>query len=104
MAPFSAPWARRGVLGQHAGGVAGLGQLPVGPPPGEGGLVDQQVDGVALHVDHDAVALLDEGDRAAVDRLGGDVAHAEAVGAAREAPVGDQRGVGTPARRPSWRR
>ena len=35
----------------------------------------------------------DERDRAAVDRLGRDVADAEAVRAAREATVGDERGV-----------
>ena len=35
------------------------------------------------HVDADAVALGHEGDGPAVDRLGGDVADAEAVGAAR---------------------
>ena len=45
-------------------------------------------------VDHDAIAVGDERDRPAVDRLRRDVADAEPVGAAREAPVGDERGVG----------
>ena len=49
-------------------------------------------------VDHDAVAVGDERDRAAVDRFGRDVADAEAVRAAAEATVGDERRVGAPAR------
>ena len=57
-----------------------------------------------VDVDDDAVAVAHEGDGPAVDRLGGDVADAEAVGAAREAAVGDQRGSRRPGPRPSWRR
>ena len=49
-------------------------------------------------VDHDAVAVGDERDRATVDGLGGDVADAEAVRAAGEAAVGDERAVGAAAR------
>ena len=41
----------------------------------------------------DAVAVAGEGDGAAFDRLGGDVADDEAVAAAAEAAVGDQRDV-----------
>ena len=104
MAPRSAPLARRAYLASTPRGVAGLGQLPVGPALGERGLVDEQVDGVLHHVDHDAVALGHERDRAAVDRLGGDVADAEAVGAAGEAPVGDRARRRRRGRRPSWRR
>ena len=35
----------------------------------QGRVVDQQVDGVADHVDHDAVTVLDEGDRPGVGVL-----------------------------------
>ena len=63
-----------------------------------------QVDRVRVGVDHDAVAVGDERDRAAVDGLGRDVTDAEAVRAAREPAVGDERGVGAAARRPSSRR
>ena len=45
----------------------------------------------------DPVTVLDEGDRAAVDGFGGDVADAEAVGPAREPAVGDERDVAAPA-------
>ena len=73
------PRREAGVLGEDAAGVAGLGELPLGPPLGEGGLVDEQVDGVLHHVDDDAIALGHEGDGAAVDGLGRNVADAEAV-------------------------
>jgi len=52
---------------------------------------------VRFRIDHDAVAVGDERDRATVDRFRRDVAHAETVGAARETPVGDERRVGAPA-------
>ena len=52
----------------------------------------------AVGVDHDAVAVGDERDRTAVDRLGRDVPDAEALGAAGEPAVGDERGVVAPAR------
>jgi hypothetical protein len=68
-----------GVLGEDPGGVAGFGQLPLGPPLGEGGLVDEQVDGVLDDVDDDPVALGHERDGSAVDGLGCHVADAEAV-------------------------
>ena len=48
------------------------------------------------HVDDDPVAVGHQGDRAAVHRLGGHVADAEPVGAAREPPVGDQGAVRPP--------
>ena len=44
-----------------------------------------------------AVAVADERDRPAVDRLGRDVADAEAPRAAAEPAVGDQRAVGAAA-------
>src|ERR671911_3072861 len=67
--------ARRqtGVLGEHAGRVARLGQLPLGPAPGQLGTVDHQVDGLGGHVDGDAVAVTDEGDGTAVHRFGRNV-------------------------------
>ena len=48
---------------------------------------------MAPDVDHDAVALGDEGDGTTVDGLGGDVADTEAVGSPGEAAVGDERSV-----------
>lgn len=68
-----------GVLGEHPGGVAGLGELPLRPTLGEGGLVDEQVDGVLDDVDDDAIALGHERDRSTVHGLRRDVADAEAV-------------------------
>jgi hypothetical protein len=74
------PGGEARVLGQDAAGVARLRQLPLGATAGQGGLVHEEVDRVLHDVDGDAVALLDEGDRPAVDGLGGHVADAEAVG------------------------
>ena len=81
-APRSAPVTRRAYLASTPGGVAGRGMLEPRPPALELGVVHQQVDGAAGHVDADPVAVGDQGDRAAVHRLGGDVADAEAVGPA----------------------
>jgi len=47
----------------------------------------------AVHVDDDAVPISHEGDGAAVDRLGGDVADAETRGPPAEPAVGDERAV-----------
>ena len=94
MAPRSAPWARRAYLASTPRRVAGLGQLPARPGARSSSASSTSRSMVwSTHVDHDAVAVGDEGDRAAVDRLGRDVADAEPVGAAGEAAVGDERGV-----------
>src|SRR5579875_815984 len=82
-----------GVLGQRARTVAGLERLELAPPALELRWVDHEVDPVVAHVEHDPVTVGHQRDRATVDRLGGDVADAEAVGPAREPPVGDQRAV-----------
>src|SRR5699024_1286059 len=80
-------------LGELADDPAGVGGLMGAPAPAallEHVLVDQEIEGSAGDVDHDAITVLDERDGAAVDRLGGDVADAEAPGAAAEAAVGDE--------------
>jgi hypothetical protein len=57
-------------------------------------VVDEQVEATVRDVESDAVAVTHERDRALVDGLGGDVADAEAGGAAGEATVGEERDVG----------
>src|SRR6478735_4008928 len=82
-----------GVLPEHPAGVLrGVG----GPAVLAGGelcLVDGHVEGAAGDVQGDLVAVADEGDRAAVDGLRGDVADAQAGRAPGEAAVGDQEDV-----------
>src|SRR4051794_8483575 len=85
------------VLGEDASRIPRRRHLPVLPPAGQLALVDVDVDGVGVDVDHDAITVAHERDGAAVDRLRRHVADAEAVGAAREAPVGEQRTVTTAA-------
>src|SRR5690606_21906798 len=58
---------------------------------GQRGLIDFELDRARLGIDGDHVAVHDQRDRAAVGRLGADVANAETPRGAREAPVGDQR-------------
>ena len=58
-----------GVLGQHAGRVAGLRVLQSAAPLRQHVLVDLEVDAPRRNVQHDAVAVGDEPDRAAVDGL-----------------------------------
>src|SRR4051794_27912229 len=58
-----------GELGQRAGGVAGLGELPQLPAGRQLRVVDEQVDRAGSRVDDDAVTVVDEGDGAAVHRL-----------------------------------
>ena len=84
------------VLREHAGGVARLGQLPLGLAAGQLVSAHVEIDGVGNRVDHDAIAFPDERDRAAVDGLGRDVADTEAVRAAGESAVGDERAVAAP--------
>ena len=98
-APRSAPWARRAYLASTPERVPGGRNLPLRPAALDLGGVDVEVDGPGGHVDHDAVAVPDEGDRTAVDRFGRHVADAEAVGPAGEPPVGHERAV--PAPRPA---
>src|SRR4051794_7081059 len=85
------------VLREEAARVARFGQLPTGAAGGEGRVVDEEVDGVPLGVDDDAVAVLDERDRSAVDGPRRDVTDAEAVRAAGESTVGDEGRVGAAA-------
>ena len=61
-----------------------------GAPRAERRRVDHHVDAARRDVDPDAIALLDEADRAAFARLGRDVTDAEARRPAGEAPVGDE--------------
>ena len=67
---------------------------------GELGLVDEHLERAAGDVEPDPVAVADERDRSAVDRLGRDVADAEAGRAAGEPAVGEQQDVLAEARRP----
>src|SRR5690606_31262234 len=62
-------------------------------PRGELLLGDEKIHHALFGVDADDVAVADEGDGAAHLRLGRDVADDEAVGAAREAAVRDERDV-----------
>ena len=82
---------------------SGAPELPFAPlRAGEGGHVDVEVEwscpmSMTMRIAHQQAI------GPAVDRLGGDVADAEPVCAAREAAVGHQRSP-HPARRPSWPR
>ncbi len=68
-----------GIAPQRAGLVIVLARLPGLAALGEHSLVDQQVDRARFGVDADLVAILDQRDRAAVGRLGPDMADAEAA-------------------------
>ena len=61
-----------------------------GAAAGQLGVVDQQLQAAPGDVDLDGVALVHERDQAADERLGRDVADAEAAGGAGETAVGDQ--------------
>src|SRR6187200_1405289 len=62
------PLGQPGVFGQHAARVPGLWNLPLAAPRLELARGDVDVDGAADGVDHDAVAIAQERDRATVDR------------------------------------
>src|SRR5699024_11222732 len=63
--------------------------------PGELLLGDVELEQALVHVDDDAVAVLDQADQPALGRLRGDVADGDAAGAPGEPAVGDQ-GAGLP--------
>ena len=72
-----------GVLGEEPARVARLRQLPVGLARRSSSASSTSRSIVCcVGVDHDAVAVVDERDRAAVDRLGRNVPDAEPVRAA----------------------
>ncbi|CRK45441.1 hypothetical protein BN1723_006607 [Verticillium longisporum] len=83
----------RRVLLEGALCVLERGRLPVGPAAGHLGLGHVRVDDAPLGVNGDDVAVLDETDGAALLGLGHNVADEEAVAAAGEAAVGQQRDV-----------
>src|SRR5690625_1514273 len=68
-------------------------RLPTGPAGLELVRVDVQSDGTLGDVDADAVPVAYERDGPAVDRLRGEVAHAQARRAAGETPVGQQQHI-----------
>src|SRR5215217_5712066 len=78
--PPVGPADQAGVLGQGAGGIAGLGRLPGLAAAVQLGRVDLQLEAAGGHVDGDRVAVLDQADGAAHGRLGGDMSHAGPVG------------------------
>ena len=65
----------------------------LGPAARQLGVVDEQVEAALRDVEADAVAVADERDGPLVDRLGRDVADAQAGRAAGEAAVGEQEHV-----------
>ena len=60
------------------------------PPGDDGRMKTFTAPTFGFGVDADGVAILDQSDRAALGRLGADMADAEAAGGAGEAPIGDQ--------------
>ena len=74
------PADQGGVLGQGAAGVAGLRRLPGLAAAVQLVGVDLQVEAAGGHVDGDGVAVGDQADGPADERLGGDMADAGAVG------------------------
>src|SRR5690606_13110379 len=78
---------------QHATLVLGRRWRPTFTPSGHLGVVDVQIDALRGDVYPDAVAVPDEGDGAAVDRLGGDVTDAQPGRPAGEAAVSDEQHV-----------
>ena len=89
-----------GVLRQHAGGVDRWQRLESGLTRVEFGRIDQHVERAFGDVEPDLVAVTQERDRSAVDRLGCDVPDAESGGAAGEPSVGHQQHVLAETRRP----
>ncbi|TKW50631.1 hypothetical protein CTA1_5680 [Colletotrichum tanaceti] len=81
------------VLLQGALGVLGRRRLPLGLAPRHLLVRDARVDDALLGVDGDDVAVADEADGPALHGLGHDVADQEAVAAAGEAAVRQQRDV-----------
>src|SRR5690606_7392960 len=80
-----------GILAQHPGLVRIGRRLPGLAPPHQLRLGHLQVERALLRIDGDDVAVLHQRDRSARRRLRPHMADAEAAGAAREAPVGDER-------------
>src|SRR3954447_21270411 len=74
-----------GVLAEDAAGVLRLVGSPAVPTGGGPGVLDGDIQGAVGHVEGDLVTVAHEGDRAGVDGLGGDVAHAQAGRTSREA-------------------
>ena len=94
MAPFSAPCGEPGVLGEDAAWCSGA-RAASSRPCGAASSASSTIRSIVWPSTSMTMRSpsRDERDRAAVDRLGRDVADAEAVGAAGEPAVGDERGV-----------
>src|SRR4051794_10758160 len=82
-----------GVLPEHSAGVLRLVRCPALVADGELVVVDGDVKSLVRDVELDPVAIADECDGAAVDRLGGDVADAEPGRATGETTVGEEQHV-----------
>lgn len=82
-----------GVLAQHSPGVLRRVWLPANPAFGDLIFGDRNIEGVTGHIEGDLVAISQEGDRAPINCLGGDVSHTEPGGASREAAVRDEQDV-----------
>src|SRR3569623_2654116 len=67
------------VLGKHPAGVTRLRLLPGGLAPGELRIRHVHLDQLFVRGDGDAIAFLDQGDRAAVESLGGNMADDQAL-------------------------
>src|ERR1044072_806810 len=80
---------RRCVLGHDAGPVEGVRRLVFGDALGDLLVGEGNVEATSVDVERDLVALADRCDRAALGRLGGDVADHQAAGGAGEAAIGN---------------
>jgi hypothetical protein len=87
---FGGGVAEFGVFGEDAPGVAGFGLLPLGEAGFDFAVGDAQGELAGDRVDADRVAAFDDGEGAAAEGFGGDVADQEAVAAAAEPAVGDE--------------
>src|SRR5919106_1628779 len=81
------------ILRQYAAREAWLGPGPARPARGEHLVVNIHVEPAVRDVEDDLVAVLDEGDRPAVDSFGCDVADAQPGRTARESTVGKHQDV-----------
>ena len=83
-----------GVLAQHSARVTRRIRRPTLPSTRQLGVIDQQVQPVAGHVDADSITVANECDRSSVDRLGSHVTDAKAPRSAAESAVGDEGAIG----------
>ena len=79
------------IFGEQSSLVARCGRDPRGAAMRELVLLDQHIDALLVGIDADAIAVLDERERATDRGLGRDVTDADAARRAGEAAVGDQR-------------